>query len=321
MKTVELMVTRNCNLRCKYCYEGRDKAAQTISIEIIKKAIDTLKPDYLTFFGGEPLLNRYLIKYGLSYGKDNGVQNFKIISNGTLITPDFLKEIKDYNVNFTISMDGIKESHNITRGCFDLVDTGMDLLTKYKIPYNIRGTFIPETIRYLYESYKYMLTKTPTGIQLQPADSGYYEYTYEDYKLIENQMLLIKKEYLKRRLCGRTPYISMGQSYNSDKRFCGAGVNYLCVDYDGSIFPCHRAVFINNAKMGHIDIGIDIYKNGCYARVTRADLKCDPSCPIINICNGTCYMANFFSNGNFYFPDKTLCEFKKTYARVGGMPV
>lgn len=318
MTALEVMVTRNCNLKCKYCYEGGNKTSQAMSPGILRKAIETFKPTTLTFFGGEPLLNRYLIKYGINIGKHNGVKNFKIVTNGTLITPDFLKSVQNENLTFTVSLDGIKEAHNKNRGNFDLVIEGVNLLRKYKTPYLFRATITPETVPFAFESIKFLIENEPLGIQMQLADSGSCSFSEDDYYNYEIELNKIKEYYLQLKEKQGVPHLSIGQSVNCDKPYCGAGVTYLCVDYDGGIYPCHRAVFIPNTKMGHVDTGIDIYKANCYSRVKRSDLKCDPLCPIINNCNGSCYIANFFSNGNFYFPDRVICKMKTIYARVGG---
>lgn len=281
--------------------------------ETLQRAIDTLKPKRLIFFGGEPLLNKPLIEFGLAYGKDSGVDTFNIVSNGALITSEFLEKIKDYKVSFGISIDGIKESHNNTRGHFDLVVAGIELLREYKIPFSFRSTFTPETIKYMFESYEYLKSKSPWGIHLHLADSGSFQYSEQDFIEYEKQLILIRDSYLK----DKSIVLRVGQSLQHTKRYCDAGIKYFCIDYDGSIYPCHRSVFIPNTKMGHIDTGIDMYKRNCYAQITRADLKCDPLCPILGRCDGTCYVANFVSNGNFYFPDRVVCKIKQLYAKVG----
>ena len=82
-----LEVTQRCNFRCKYCiynssYEGNhDFSAANMSWDTAKQAIDYLfahsaerKNIYLTFYGGEPLLQFDLIKQATLYAQNLATQ-------------------------------------------------------------------------------------------------------------------------------------------------------------------------------------------------------------------------------------------------------
>lgn len=68
-KTVSMVVTQGCNLRCVYCYEA-NKTNQTMPVEtalgIVHKVLGSTDAGYdecvLEFFGGEPFLNFNLIR-------------------------------------------------------------------------------------------------------------------------------------------------------------------------------------------------------------------------------------------------------------------
>lgn len=64
MLNVNMVVTQECNLACKYCYMSNEKAYMTKdTIDLTKKYISDILKDFktdtysITFFGGEPLLN------------------------------------------------------------------------------------------------------------------------------------------------------------------------------------------------------------------------------------------------------------------------
>jgi sulfatase maturation enzyme AslB (radical SAM superfamily) len=61
IEKVTLIVTKGCNLSCDYCFE-KHLQGQYMSSEIAFGAIEKYKPSIVKFFGGEPLLNRKLIK-------------------------------------------------------------------------------------------------------------------------------------------------------------------------------------------------------------------------------------------------------------------
>ena len=63
-----LYLTENCNLKCRYCYEGDGKRKKMLNNDNLNKAVSFMihnnpqgeKID-LTFLGGEPLLNKKMI--------------------------------------------------------------------------------------------------------------------------------------------------------------------------------------------------------------------------------------------------------------------
>ena len=140
-------VTQKCNLRCDYCIYQDDNPKfrnfsnyEDMPFEIAKKVIDYSKDKmkdefYITFYGGEPLLNFRLIKQCLEYVKSLNLSNtimYSLTTNLTLMT----KEIAEYLAsipNFTVvcSIDGDKELHDAHRksadgkGSFDLAMEGL----------------------------------------------------------------------------------------------------------------------------------------------------------------------------------------------------
>lgn len=106
LKQMTLGVTNQCNLRCKYCvYSGNFKNFRThsnkcMSLEIAVKSIDyflkhiskTENYKFLTFYGGEPLLNFDLISQVINYVKSKSNANiyYSITTNGTLLDEEKL---------------------------------------------------------------------------------------------------------------------------------------------------------------------------------------------------------------------------------------
>ena len=90
---IDLVVTENCNLKCKYCYEIHRNINMTeenfdhfysVTLPQLKKLYD-FNTYILHFFGGEPLLNFNLIKYIVPIiKKDNNCIDIEIVSNGLL---------------------------------------------------------------------------------------------------------------------------------------------------------------------------------------------------------------------------------------------
>ncbi|NWG11101.1 radical SAM protein [Candidatus Bathyarchaeota archaeon] len=105
-------LTYQCNLKCKHCYENAgDKKRPELSTDEAKQVLDTLSKvagiglPALSFSGGEPLARQDFFEL-VTYAKKR-VGYVSIASNGTLITRDNAKRIKDTKVDYVeISIDG-----------------------------------------------------------------------------------------------------------------------------------------------------------------------------------------------------------------------
>ena len=113
-------ITRKCNLKCIHCYNdsgiGRDSNESTT--REAKAILDDLAqfgvPSVL-FSGGEPLMRHDLFEL-VEYAGQLGLRAV-ISTNGTLITADAAKKIKQYGVSYVgISLDGIGEINDKFRG-------------------------------------------------------------------------------------------------------------------------------------------------------------------------------------------------------------
>ncbi len=113
-------ITRACNLKCVHCYNdsGVCKADDELSTEQAKVVLDDLVqfgvPSVL-FSGGEPLMRPDLFEL-IGYAVERGMRAV-ISTNGTLITADMAKKIKQHGVSYVgISLDGIGEINDKFRG-------------------------------------------------------------------------------------------------------------------------------------------------------------------------------------------------------------
>ena len=113
-------MTRRCNLHCIHCYsdsENRDYLGE-LTTEEAKALIEDLaefKSPVLLFSGGEPLLRQDLFELG-RFAVERGIRAV-ISTNGTLITPEVARRIKETGFGYVgISLDGIGESNDRFRG-------------------------------------------------------------------------------------------------------------------------------------------------------------------------------------------------------------
>lgn len=113
-------ITRACNLKCVHCYNdsGNCKAEDELSTQEAKAVLRDLAgfdvPSVL-FSGGEPLMRKDLFEL-LGYARELGLRTV-ISTNGTLITANIAKKIKQYGVSYVgISLDGVGEVNDKFRG-------------------------------------------------------------------------------------------------------------------------------------------------------------------------------------------------------------
>lgn len=113
-------ITYACNLRCKHCYANAGTAlGNELTTDEAKKVIDKLdraSVPIIAFSGGEPLVRKDILELS-KYANEKGIY-VAIATNGTLISKEKAKEMKEANVKFVqISLDGASaEMHDNFRG-------------------------------------------------------------------------------------------------------------------------------------------------------------------------------------------------------------
>ncbi|OEU65891.1 MAG: 12,18-didecarboxysiroheme deacetylase [Desulfovibrio sp. S3730MH75] len=113
-------MTKRCNLKCVHCYAQAVDPSGTdeISTEQGKAIIDDLAQfgsPVMLFSGGEPLVRKDLVELAhYAVSKD---MRAVISTNGTLITKEKAKELKEVGLSYVgISLDGGEETHDKFRG-------------------------------------------------------------------------------------------------------------------------------------------------------------------------------------------------------------
>lgn len=113
-------ITRRCNLKCVHCY-AHAKASESeneLSTSEGKSLIDDLAEmgvPVLLFSGGEPLMRKDLPELA-AYAVKKGMRAV-ISTNGTLITPEMAKVLKDIGLSYVgISLDGMQNINDRFRG-------------------------------------------------------------------------------------------------------------------------------------------------------------------------------------------------------------
>lgn len=134
--TVALYLTKACNLRCRYCFLDAGKPyPDELSTGEFTSLLHDLRGqgvETLQWLGGEPTLRRDLFEIAAT-GKDLGF-DMHLLTNGTLVTPESARKIRDHFSGVQVSLDGLREINDafrgegsferITRGIRTLLDAG-----------------------------------------------------------------------------------------------------------------------------------------------------------------------------------------------------
>jgi radical SAM protein with 4Fe4S-binding SPASM domain len=112
--------TKQCNLRCKHCYEnaGPKPAPDELTTEEAKQAIDEFANAgvvALSFSGGEPLARKDFFEIA-KYAAEKEFY-VSVASNGVLITEEVAQKMKEAGVQYVeVSLDGFEKTHDEFRG-------------------------------------------------------------------------------------------------------------------------------------------------------------------------------------------------------------
>ena len=140
--SVNYHFTRKCNLKCGFCFHT-SKTSFILSLEEAKRGLKLLKDSgmkKINFAGGEPFLYQPFLGQLIKYCKEElKIEKLSIITNGTLVTKNFLKTYHKYIDVLGVSCDSFNEETNkkIGRG------TGKNVIKLFEIAnlcekYNIK---------------------------------------------------------------------------------------------------------------------------------------------------------------------------------------
>ncbi|MBU5313074.1 radical SAM protein [Tissierella carlieri] len=274
---VIMMITRQCNFRCTYCYE--DHTSQTMSQDVYKRTISFIKQMVLekgyneviiSFFGGEPTLeSRSVLKF-LDELKNELPEDIIIKSNmttnGYLLNFEMFKSFIERGItNYQITVDGTRENHNKTRflegglGTWDKIINNLKVMknSEHSFMVTIRTNFTPKSLETAEEFYKYISKEFGN-------DSRFYIH-YENVRNLGgdrvNQLELIDTQNdVDKYLFGILNKYKLKNNSNVEifttlfSMCCyAASFNSFFVDYDGTLRKCSVIIDEPSNEVGRLE--------------------------------------------------------------------
>lgn len=318
-KSVIMVLTHSCNLNCVYCYEhhkdGRSMDLATAKGIIDKEmASDDGRRLEIEFFGGEPLLEFDKIVEIHDYLSSNEWPKQWITTmttNGTLAhgaIKDWLRQHQD-TVRVALSADGTPRMHDKNRcGSYGQIDFDFFAKTTSVAKMTVSALTLPslsQGIIHLHElGFETVRANLAFGIDWSDSENvGTFaselqklaDYYVANPQLRPSDILNLPIESIDPR----------AREYTS--RHCGAGVELVAYEIDGTAYPCHT--------FAPVSAGEDVARKARrlvfedLVSIEALDEKCR-GCLVANVCPN-CYGINFSTTGNMYSKDDGYCRMTK----------
>lgn len=323
-------LTDKCNLRCKYCYEN--KKEKDIDFEYIKNLVDyeiaqKNKYSIISFYGGEPLLRKEIIKETINYinsKKSKTKFYYSMTTNGTLIDDEFIKYMKDNNfLNIGYSIDGNRKSQDLNRitangtSSFDIVlENAKKILKEFK---NVVAMVVvtKNNIEYLDENVEFLIDVGFKNLNLQFNYLDNWE--DDDLEVIKKKYTKLAKIYADEIIKENDISIPLiddkirthiEEGYNCNKE-CKMGMKTINVGTDGNFYPCMQFVGDSNFIIGNCKNGIDIEKRKELIINSGKENEICVNCSINKRCKHTCCCKNYMTTTNVNGLAPIVCETEK----------
>ena len=339
-KLIAWEVTRSCNLACKHCRAEAhpDPYPGEFSTEEAKALIDTFPQvgnPIIIFTGGDPMMRPDVYEL-VAYAHNKGL-TCAFSPNGTLITPELARKIKEAGVNrCSISIDGADAaSHDEFRGvpgAFEASMRGIEYLKQAGVPFQINTTVTRNNLHSFKDIFNlcerigaaawHIFLLVPMGRASGLADQVISAEEYEDvlhwlYDFRKTTSMHLKAT------CAPHYYRIMRQRAHEEDvavtpetfgmdamtRGCLGGTGFCFISHTGQVQPCgYLELNCGNVRETPFP---EIWRNSKYFRQFR-DQKCYEGkcgvCEFHKVCGG-CRARAWSMNGN-HMAEEPLCTYQ-----------
>lgn len=293
-KSITFIVTKDCQLACKYCYLVGKNAGERMTWEVAKKAVDYIidrEQDFTEesviwdFIGGEPFMEIELIDRICDYIKTEMFRKnhhwfdsyrFSFSTNGINYSDrkvqDFIK--KNHNhLSIGITIDGTKRKHDLNRiyrnsgkGSYDDVVRHIPLWIEQFPNAATKVTISSEDIPYICESVLHLYSLGIKEVNINCVFENVWK--ENDDRLLEYQLTCLADRIIDNNLYRDHVCSFFNESVGKpmdrvkdNQNWCGTG-RMLAIDAAGNFYPCTRFAkySLRNKEariIGNVDDGIN----------------------------------------------------------------
>jgi uncharacterized protein len=341
-----VVLNLDCNLACRYCFEGVRKGKHYLSDEVVARFVDFVKTrDYtnkdeikVAFYGGEPLLSVDRIA-GISeqiknFAEGRGMQYiFSLVTNGVLLTPQTVKRLQPLGLRSAkVTLDGPKEVHDAFRpfkggaGSFDTILRNVDDVSGL-IRVQIGGNFTQDNYRTFPRLLDLLIERglgpaRIAAIKFDPVVNESSEFALPDFRdgcdsmdepWVAAASVFLREEVLKRGY--KTPKIMPSPCLmEHDDSFV--------MNHDGALYKCPGLIGRQGCSFGDVLTGPGEYRSSHGLDDWKND-EC-LACAYLPLCFGGCKYLKLVREGSMrgvncqkkYF-DRVLAELVAQDIRYG----
>lgn len=273
---IDINVTSTCNLACTYCSEGFECGLSTayeentsVTLENIEEFMNKISDPVknIFFWGGEPFVNYDFCRGVIEKYKHDKNYSFFFYTNGVYLKK-YLKDLVRLNeelgpnrLRLQVSYDG-KAVNDITRvdkagqPSSGMVKANYLAAKEAGLPVSLKSVLTAEHFHLIYEAF----------LDVISLDKNYFP-TPDLYSQLQGEEFNERITALKEGLAKIAQYIYKNKLppetfgwFTQSRALCSAGVNYVSVDLNGDISPCHGCMYKESHAhvMGNIHTVPDI---------------------------------------------------------------
>lgn len=327
-------LTHQCNLRCTYCYTG-EKLQRPMSREIAGAGVDFVLAEAaknqsrfidITFFGGEPLLEKDLLFYIADrlLAENPGYElSFKLSTNGTVLTKALLDALMQRRIYVSLSVDGPPELHDAQRpqaggqGSSAAVARAIPLLLKANPCANATCVLTPASAAHACKAVDWLHRQGFRYINLTLDYSA--DWTMDDMHALGRAYRRLAEWYTQRMQRGERFYLSCfdervqsrTKAPPDESERCSLGYRQFSIAPDGALYPCIQFVTTEGVPefmIGHLlHGGFDEACRGHIHGCSEAPKPECQGCAIQSRCASWCACINYASTGTVTAASPVVC--------------
>jgi len=324
--SVEVFITSRCNLKCVHCFSATQETTD-LSYEDLKSIFDQLEKMRVfevRINGGEPLLHPEIIR--ILQLLENRRFRRVLLTNGTLLSDEIVKQFSQSNVTPTVSLDD-SDFHGHDRfrgvdGAFEKTLAGLKSLQRNDVHYGINCCLHAKNLGKVEDIINLAVAQDTCRIaflDLKPIGrmKQFKEWlpSRKEYEIALAKLLIARAKHRKTIDVSLDAYLLCAvlkeSALEARKGYvsCSAGKKRMSIFSDALVYPCNVVLGDPKWVMGNIrkEALADIWfsKNWAFFRgdVKISNLKTCRSCKDLKGCKDFyCRLIPYIATGDPYGP-------------------